>query len=243
MQQDKLYIDLGMSENQYSKEIIEGQQVYTPSFLRFYDLIVLHIISTWFWRCPPQNMIDLYDKNVSGNHLDIGVGTGYLLQKTKFPVEKPTISVMDLNPNTLIKSRRRLSNIAGQFKAYRANILEPIHITEKFDSIGLSFLFHCVPGPIRKKASTAFKNLLEIRKPEGVIFGSTGLYDLGQTHFLSRIGMKRLNRNGVFHNTEDTLPDLEAALKENFKEYELYVIGAIAFFCGEKKPNKKYSKN
>lgn len=33
MQQDKLYIDLGMSENQYSKEIIEGQQVYTPSFL------------------------------------------------------------------------------------------------------------------------------------------------------------------------------------------------------------------
>lgn len=130
MQQDKLYIDLGMSENQYSKEIIEGQQVYTPSFLRFYDLIVLHIISTWFWRCPPQNMIDLYNKNVSGNHLDIGVGTGYLLQKAKFPIEKPTISVMDLNPNTLIKSRRRLSNIAGQFKAYRANILEPIHITE-----------------------------------------------------------------------------------------------------------------
>ncbi len=61
MQQDKLYIDLGMSENQYSKEIIEGQQVYTPRFLRFYDLIDLHIISTRFWRCPPQNMIDLYD--------------------------------------------------------------------------------------------------------------------------------------------------------------------------------------
>lgn len=32
MQQDKLYIDLGMSENQYSKEIIEGQQVYTLVF-------------------------------------------------------------------------------------------------------------------------------------------------------------------------------------------------------------------
>lgn len=46
--------------------------------------------------------------------------------------------------------------------------------------------------------------------------------------------MKKLNRKGVFHNTEDTLPDLEAALKENFKEYELYVIGAIAFFIGKK---------
>ncbi|AMX59600.1 GMC oxidoreductase [Leptospira borgpetersenii serovar Hardjo-bovis str. Sponselee] len=44
-----------------------------------------------------------------------------------------------------------------------------------------------------------------------------------------------------YENTEtgekrsvDTLPDLEAALKENFKEYELYVIGAIAFFIGKK---------
>ncbi|EMY15232.1 methyltransferase domain protein [Leptospira weilii str. Ecochallenge] len=230
MQQNQLYIDLGMSENQYSQEVIKGQQVYTPSFLRFYDLFVLHIISRWFWRCVPQNMIDLYSRNLSGNHLDIGVGTGYLLQKAKFPVEKPIISVMDLNPNTLIESRRRLSKIAGQFNAYRANILEPVHIKEKFDSIGLNFLFHCVPGPIRKKASTAFENLLKIRKPNGVIFGSTGLHDLGQTHFLSKIGMKKLNRRGVFHNTEDTLPDLEAALKENFKEYELYVIGAIAFY-------------
>lgn len=154
MQQNQLYVDLGMSESQYSQEVIEGQQVYTPSFLRFYDLFVLHIISRWFWRCVPQNMIDLYSRNLSGNHLDIGVGTGYLLQKAKFPIEKPIISVMDLNPNTLIESRRRLSKIAGQFNAYRANILEPIHTKEKFDSIGLNFLFHCVPGPIRK----SFKN-------------------------------------------------------------------------------------
>ncbi|MDV6236221.1 class I SAM-dependent methyltransferase [Leptospira ellisii] len=234
MQQDQFYIDLGLSENQYSKEVIAGQQVYTSSFLRFYDLIVLHIISRWLWRCPPQNMVDLYNKYLSGNHLDIGVGTGYLLQKAKFPVEKPTISVMDLNPNSLIESKRRLAGIAGQLNAYRANILEPIHTKEKFDSIGMSFLFHCVPGAIRKKASTAFQNLLKIRKPEGVIFGATGLHDLGQTHLLSRRGMKNLNKKGVFHNTEDTLPDLEAALKENFKDYELYVIGAIAFFAGKK---------
>lgn len=145
MQQNQLYIDLGMSENQYSPEVIEGQQVYTPSFLRFYDLIVLNIISRWFWRCPPQNMINLYNKNLSANHLDIGVGTGYLLQNAKFPVEKPTLSVMDLNPNSLIESRKRLSKIAGQFNAYRANILEPINTKEKFDSIGLSFYFTAFP--------------------------------------------------------------------------------------------------
>ncbi|MCG6169446.1 class I SAM-dependent methyltransferase [Leptospira sanjuanensis] len=234
MQQNQLYTDLGLSENQYSREVIEGQQVYTTSFLKFYDLIVLHIISRWLWRCPPQNMVDLYDRYLTGNHLDIGVGTGYLLQKAKFPVEKPTISVMDLNANSLIEARKRLSHLAGTFNAYRANILEPINTKEKFDSIGMSFLFHCVPGAIRTKASTAFKNLLKIRKPDGVIFGATGLHDLGQTHLLSRRGMKNLNRKGVFHNTEDTLPDLEAALQENFKDYELYVIGAIAFFAGKK---------
>ena len=62
---------------------------------------------------------------------------------------------------------------------------------------------------------------------------AAGLDDLGQTHLLSRRGMKKLNKRGVFHNTEDTLPDLEAALKENFKEYDLYTIGAIAFFPGK----------
>lgn len=234
MQQNQLYIDLGLSEEKYSQEVIEGQQVYTTSFLRVYDLVVLHIISRWFWRCPPQNMVQLYNKYLSANHLDIGVGTGYLLQKAKFPVAKPTISVMDLNANSLIEARRRLSHLAGTFNAYRANILEPIHTQEKFDSIGMSFLFHCVPGAIREKASTAFKNLLKIRTQDGVIFGSTALHDLGQTHYLSRRGMKNLNRRGVFHNTQDTFNDLEAALKENFKDYELYVIGAIAFFAGKK---------
>ncbi|AOP35534.1 methyltransferase [Leptospira tipperaryensis] len=234
MQQNQLYIDLGLSEDKYSQEVIAGQQVYTSSFLRIYDLVVLHIISRWFWRCPPQNMVQLYNKHLSANHLDIGVGTGYLLQKAKFPVVKPKISVMDLNANSLMEARKRLSDLAGEFNAYRANILEPINTKEKFDSIGLSFLFHCVPGAIREKASTAFKNLLKIRNPDGVIFGSTALHDLGQTHYLSRRGMKNLNRRGVFHNTQDTFSDLEAALKENFKDYELYVIGAIAFFAGKK---------
>ncbi|EPG73265.1 methyltransferase domain protein [Leptospira fainei serovar Hurstbridge str. BUT 6] len=234
MKKAKDYLDLGKPEDEYHNSVIEGQKIYSDSFLRIYDIVVLHIISRWFWRCPPDNMVRLYNENLRGNHLDIGVGTGYLLQKAKFPVSKPRISVLDLNPNTLVEARRRLSAISEDFSAYRANILEPIAIKEKFDSIGLSFLFHCVPGQIYEKATVAFKNLIKIRSKDGVIFGSTALYDLGQEHPLSRYGMKNLNKRGVFHNTQDTLPGLEKALAENFKDYKLYTVGAVAFFVAGK---------
>ena len=48
---------------------------------------------------------------------------------------------------------------------YRRNVLEPIFLEgERFDSIGLNYLLHCIPGIIESK-SVVFDHLMNIIKP------------------------------------------------------------------------------
>lgn len=67
----------------------DGQAVYTAGFLRFYDLLVLRFNGHLAWRCGPGRLVRMYDEHVSARHLDIGVGTGYFLDKCRFPVASP----------------------------------------------------------------------------------------------------------------------------------------------------------
>ena len=78
-----------------------GQARYTAGFLRVYDTVVLRLNGHLAWRCPPQRLVQLYDEHVTALHLDIGVGTGYLLDKCRYPTQSPDITLMDLNPTPL----------------------------------------------------------------------------------------------------------------------------------------------
>ena len=66
-----------------------GQAVYTRSFLSVYDAIVYGFNSPVLWRCPKSRLVEHYDAHVSARHLDIGVGTGVLLDAARFPVAAP----------------------------------------------------------------------------------------------------------------------------------------------------------
>jgi len=50
----------------------------TPQpLLSGYDLWVLGFSNTFVWRCPTRLLLEFYNEHISGNHLDVGVGTGY----------------------------------------------------------------------------------------------------------------------------------------------------------------------
>lgn len=55
---------------------------------------------------------------------EVGVGTAYLPDHTRFPSEQPRITLMDLNPNTLTFGARRLRRYQPRTRV--ANLLEPI---------------------------------------------------------------------------------------------------------------------
>src|SRR3546814_19098587 len=76
---------------------LPGQAVYTPATLRIYDAVVLGFSNRFLWRCPTAELVGLYDANVSANHLDAGVATGYFLDRCRFPSEQPRLCMLDLN--------------------------------------------------------------------------------------------------------------------------------------------------
>jgi ubiquinone/menaquinone biosynthesis C-methylase UbiE len=73
-----------------------------------YDLAVLQFSNSFVWQCSSHVLLDFYNQHISDKHLDIGVGTGYFLDRCRFPSTTPEIALFDLNPHSLAKSAKPL---------------------------------------------------------------------------------------------------------------------------------------
>jgi hypothetical protein len=210
-----------------SEEVDAGQAVYSPTVLRNYDWMVLGLSNHLLWRCPTAELRRLYDRNVADRHLDVGVGTGYFLDKARWPVAKPAITLVDLNPNCLTAASRRIRRFAPQTIA--ANVLEPLPRLEPFRSAGLCYLLHCVPGPIAVKA-VAFDHVSALLAPGAPVFGATIVQGNLRRSMIAQAFMDLYNRKGIFSNVTDTLEDLDAALRRRFRDVRVESRGTVALF-------------
>lgn len=208
---------------------IPGQAIYTPVFLEHvYDPLVVRFANRFTWRCSSRELLNLYTNHVSADHLDVGPGTGWYLYRCKFPVPRPRLALMDINPNVLALSARRLARYEPD--EFRVNILEPIDIGgRRFDSIGMTHVLHCLPGTMREKAR-AFDHLLPLLRPGGVIFGSTILSGGVPQTRLSRSQLRQMNDAQVFSNIDDSLGALDEALGLRFSKHTLSAVGSVGIF-------------
>jgi 2-polyprenyl-3-methyl-5-hydroxy-6-metoxy-1,4-benzoquinol methylase len=167
-------------------------------------------------------MLDLYNRHVTANHLDVGVGSGFFLHRCRFPGEQPRLALMDLNTNCLEVAAKRVARYSPE--VYRRNVLDPIEIDAPgFDSIGLVNVLHCLPGDMQTKA-VALDNLKALLNPGGVIFGSTLLYRGVKRNPLATLLARWNNFLGTMTNLEDSAEELERALKSRFSESSVTVI-------------------
>ncbi|MCP4260687.1 MAG: class I SAM-dependent methyltransferase [Planctomycetes bacterium] len=212
------------------EQVKAGQAVYTKSTLSAYDIIVLGISNRYIWMCPSARIDAHYTKNASANHLDVGVGTGYFLDRCRFPSESPRVALMDLNHNTLDFASKRISRYTPE--AYRQNILEPISADiPQFDSVGMNYLLHCLPGAITEKA-VAFDHLKSLMNPGATLFGSTILQGGVTRNWAAVRLMKLYNNKGIFSNSADDPEGLERALTVRFADVSVEVVGCVALFSG-----------
>jgi ubiquinone/menaquinone biosynthesis C-methylase UbiE len=215
-----------------AEQAAAGQAVYTPRMLRLYDLIVLGVSNRLIWKCPTPRLLRLYNENVSDNHLDVGVGTGYYLDRCRFPSDRPRITLLDMNRNCLQAAASRIARYSPS--CHEANIFEPLKIGgEKFDSIGLNYVLHCLPGTMRDKL-VAVKHLADWLNPGGVLFGATLLHGGVSRGWPARRLMHVYNRKRIFSNAEDDLAALEKGLSEIFDSHEVEVVGCAALMRGSK---------
>jgi hypothetical protein len=212
-----------------------GAAIYTSWTLAFYDLAVLGLSNSFVWRCPSRVMLEFYNAHVSNKHLDVGVGTGYFLDRCRFPTTEPSIALLDFNVNCLATSAKRLRRYAPS--CHEGNVLRPIDIgTSGFGSIGLNYLLHCVPGNLISK-SVVFEHLKPLLKDGGVLFGSTILGEGARPNAFARKLMRVYNARGIFNNAGDSRRDLEAGLKAHFDETTIRVEGRVALFSARKPHN------
>jgi SAM-dependent methyltransferase len=207
-----------------------GQALYTPLTLRAYDLLVYRINNPLLWHCSMDNVVGLYDRHVSARHLDVGVGSGRLLDECRFPFPSPQIALLDINPHSLAAASRRLARYSPQ--VHQGDVLEPWDLSAgSVDSVSMTYLLHCLPGDLREKA-VVFEFAREALSPAGVMFGATVLGSGVEHTRLSRVALWGLNRRGAFSNLNDRRSDLEAALSATFEQHEIVIQGAVALFWG-----------
>lgn len=213
-----------------AEKVAAGQAVYTERVLAAYDFVVLGVSNRFLWKCPTRRLEELYARHITANHLDVGVGTGYFLDRCRFPSSSPRIGLMDINPTPLEFASRRLARFEPEL--YCRNVLEPIAIdADKFDSVGVNYLLHCVPGSIESKA-VAFDHLKTLMNPDAVLFGSTLLQGGVQRSWFAKRLMDTYNRKGIFSNQHDDLEGLKRALSGRFREVSVEVVGCAALFSG-----------
>lgn len=213
-----------------AQQVEAGQAVYSKFVLAIYDLWVLQISNSFIWKCPSSRLLKLYNQHISANHLDIGVGSGFFLDSCVFPTNKPRLALIDLNPNSLEVTSRRVARYHPEI--YRSNVLEAIEIDcPKFDSVGLNYLLHCLPGNLETK-SVVFQNIKPLLNPSGIVFGSTLLGKGIKSNSFAKYLMNLYNSKEIFSNQNDSLEDLKTILQQNFSEFAVEVVGCAAIFWG-----------
>jgi ubiquinone/menaquinone biosynthesis C-methylase UbiE len=211
-----------------------GQAIYSKPVLAAYDLWVLGFSTHLLWRCPTKRLLAHYNRHLRGNHLDVGVGSGYFLDKCRFPAARPRLGLMDVNPNSLSMTARRVRRYHPE--QYRANVLEPLdRDIPAFDSIGMNYLLHCLPGCMEEK-SPVFGHLRPLLNPGGIIFGSTLLSDQPRNPVADQL-MRFYNRKGIFSNRGDDLDALRWALTTYFVDVTLETRGTVALFSARNPVN------
>ena len=144
-----------------------GHSVYTRGFLRIYDPLVLGFFGPVIWRCPTGKLVAQYRALLGDSHLDVGPGTGYLLEAAQ---ATGSITLLDPNPNVLEHCVRRLAHLEPT--AVQADIIQPLPDIGRFESVALNYVLHCLPSDGNHKAA-AVVNAASVLHDEGVLFGAT----------------------------------------------------------------------
>lgn len=210
-----------------------SKAVYSDFGLRIYDPFVLGFSNRFAWHCPTERLLQYYQRHVSGKHLDVGVGSGWFLDHCRFPVDCPEIHLLDSNPIALRYVERRL--VRYQPVSHRSDIMQSFDIPVKFDSIGINYVLHCLPGNMSMKAR-AIANLTRLLAPSGTLFGATVLAKGVTMNLVARLLTMIYNRTGIFGNRHDDFEGLRRALTQSLPNVKLELVGNVALFAARRQP-------
>lgn len=224
-----------MAEEVSADALRDGYKTYAPGTLRMYDAVVTRFSNQFVWRCPAARHLRQYQDNLSVNHLEIGPGTGWYLAHTPPPTAGAQVTLMDMNAAVLDYAGRNVTRNGYDVRTHTGNILAPIADSiGPFASAAANLVLHCVPGEGWASKGAAFGHIAGRLTDDGVFFGCTILAKGVNRNWLATRLSAAYNGKGIFHNENDDLDGLRAALESAFSEVELEVVGSVGVFSARR---------
>jgi hypothetical protein len=223
--------DQGARPTAEPASVARAHAVYTPTALRFYDVVVHGVSNRFAWRCPTARMVSLYDDNLSADHFEAGVGTGLFLDRAGEQFDR--LMLADINEHCLERASRRLARFKPQ--TLQANLLEPLSSNaaasdlRPFTSVGLTYVLHCLPGAMAEKL-VVVDHLKTLMGEGAVLFGATILGRGISPNPAAQALLDLYNAKGVFNNRADDLATLKSGLEQRFDSVEIEQRGLVALF-------------
>jgi hypothetical protein len=212
------------------EQVAAGHAFYTRRSLALYDAAILGWFSRTAWRCSASRVVAHFDAHVTDEHLDVGVGTGYFLDRCRFPSATPRIGLLDLSEPCLERAAARIARFEPE--VHRASVLEPLDLgVAPYGSASLNYVLHCLPGSLVDKG-VAIDHLVPRLHPGATIFGATLLSGGVPRSWYARTLMARNNRVGIFSNADDDLAGLHEALEQRLSGVTISTVGCVALFSG-----------
>ncbi|MGI5121913.1 methyltransferase domain-containing protein [Marinactinospora thermotolerans] len=194
-----------------------------------YDLLVVHGTYWAMWGVRWPVIAELYRANVSGNHLELAPGTGYLLNRVGMPSETPRLHLLDLHEGPLEVSARRLARF--QPVKLQGDVFQPFPLAEdSVDSVAAGMMLHCLPGDSITAKAVVFDNVARVLTPGGRFFGCTVLARDVPMNWFGRLSLRKVNDKQVFCNLGDSLADLRSELEKRFDDVSVTVHGSVGLW-------------
>lgn len=188
----------------------------------------------WFWGPRIGEIVDVYQANLSGSHLEVGVGTGLLLQRSGMPPNTERLHLLDANPGPLAEAQRRLAQYAPTTTRVDALADWPHELDSAFTSVGCLNVLHCLPDANRQgiAAKTAvLDSIARVLAPGGTFFGATLVRAPGQWRRpFAPVMMALYNQAGWFDNRADTPDGLAEELHARFDGVEAWRRGSLVLW-------------
>ncbi|KAI1337732.1 methyltransferase domain-containing protein [Xylariaceae sp. FL0016] len=236
-----------------SQETPKQSPHYYGLSLWIYDWIVLGFNLRYGWKCPLSVQLQFFRTYFTRNHLDVGVATGYFpATALKFggggggaapdaaaasqEEDKCRLTLVDIEKTTLDASRDRILRQAPitQIQCVQADATAPLPEVlrgQRFDSVAMFNLLHCIPGKEKVRAFGVYKDAVAAG---GVLYGCTLLGEQYARGWFSRWYAGKYEKKGIFNCRDDTKEMFDDALEEAFEEVETWIVGQMLLFKATK---------
>ncbi len=193
-----------------------------------YDRLVNEINCEKVWGCSKKYIIDNYNKNINSKHLEIGPGTGYFLKKENLNVDLNKLTLIDVNDKILNYSKNNLQSEYSKIDILSHDLFTTkIPSNIKFNSVGINYVLHCVPGNLQTKLDKLISNL---GNNEYNLFGASVICDSININLIAEYELIFLNAFGIFNNNYDTYEELNEYLNNRNLNFSLKRHGYVALF-------------